>query len=151
MIFFTNDINLLKRYGYNSPHAALVATNTDVYVIIERWKLSNDDAKYLKYLSDYAYNDRCNIWDFQDDIINGIPREWVIEKAVLSGITLESALDKLKDFPLYIFPVTGTDLIEKFGMKQGKILGIVLKSLREKWFQSRFLMTKEELLKTITD
>ncbi len=45
-----------------------------------------------------------------------------------------------------VFPVSGNDLIAK-GFEQGKELGVIMKKLKQDWFDSNFTLGKDELLK----
>lgn len=143
-------------YGHDfSPSSLciLAATGSDPEPIIERWKLSSYDAKHLTYLSKFALETLiCYPRNLEDDIVNDVPLHWVVDAAILCGFD-DGIINDLFDFHAVkpIFPVTGDDLINRFGMKQGKDLGNVLKSLRWDWVDSRFKHTKNQLLSMLTE
>jgi tRNA nucleotidyltransferase/poly(A) polymerase len=120
--------------------------------LIERWKLSNFDANKIRYLVKDNTSYYGNLKQLKIDIVNGIPLDYVIQKAI-NVYCMKDEIEELAifHFNLPIFPVSGDDLISRFGCKQGKELGLILKALHYIWIEKDFLPSKEDLLKYITD
>lgn len=58
-------------------------------------------------------------------------------------------LDELRRWSIPRFPVNGHDL-RKMGITSGKEIGTILQELRDMWKKSRYQMSKEELLATLS-
>lgn len=107
---------------------------------LSSWKLSNDESKHLRWLIDNKYRQ----WSWQDQLVDGVPREWVMDVALVAGRDIFMH-NKVKCWEIPTFPVTGQDLLDR-GMKPGVKLGNTLRSMRQEWKDSNFKMTKEDLL-----
>ena len=79
----------------------------------------------------------------QDLIIDGADRDIIAKLAQLQG--KKDLISLAKSFKAPEFPVTGNDLIAK-GLKSGPELGQKLKDLKQKWKQSGYKATKDQLL-----
>ena len=154
--FDFNAVQRVSNYYEHSCHpnifSILVATGSDIEPIIERWKLSNEDANQLRYLQKFTWKSFLpwKIENFEDDLVDEVSFTWVMQAAILCQFT-DKSLNHLANFYLKrpVFPVTGKDLMETFGMKQGVTLGNTLKNLRSIWMDSRFTLTREQLLNKI--
>ncbi len=74
--------------------------------------------------------------------MDGIPLTSVLELLAYCG--LEETSKEIHDWRVPRFPVNGWDLKQK-GL-EGRELGLLLKALRQRWKDSYFTLTKEELL-----
>lgn len=74
---------------------------------------------------------------------DGYPREWVSELARLHGSRVLGEQIMVEDIP--VFPVKGQDLLDA-GFQQGKEMGLALKAMKDRWTDSNYTLTKEELL-----
>lgn len=84
----------------------------------------------------------------QDLLEQGINREWIkalaqFEDLIGKWIGIEETVIDSMEQP--VFPVSGKDLID-LGHKQGPEMGITLRNLKKQWKESRYTLTKEELL-----
>lgn len=108
------------------------------------WKMS-------KYEEAYVRNMVANRWvDWNFDVVQ--------DKLTLEELPLDQLVSTLKvagklrlaemaaEFDVPAFPVTGQDLLNS-GMKPGPEVGNKMRELKEVWAQSRYTMTKEELMK----
>ena len=76
------------------------------------------------------------------DLINGVNRDWVVERMEAWGD--HDGAVALRNFVIPVFPITGYDLIEA-GYK-GKELGKRMDFLKIIWFESDYKMDKMELM-----
>jgi hypothetical protein len=51
----------------------------------------------------------------------------------------------MRNWDVPVFPIAGDDLMQK-GFKQGKRMGEVLSALKAMWFESNYVMTKDDML-----
>lgn len=107
---------------------------------LSNWKLSNDESKQLRWLVDNRYKQ----WIWQDLLVDGVPRDWVLDAALGPGRDIFMH-NRVKTWEIPEFPVNGQDLLDK-GMKPGKDLGDYLRQLRKEWKDSNFTLSREELL-----
>ena len=80
----------------------------------------------------------------EDMIADGVDKELISALATLQGKEVNI------DAEVPNFPITGADLIAK-GMKPGPEIGAKLGQLKQKWKDSNFKSTKDELLKENSD
>jgi tRNA nucleotidyltransferase (CCA-adding enzyme) len=122
--------------------ATHVDTIEQIEGIILSWKLATADAKQLRWtfnnLSDFKILD-----ELKADIVNGTPREWVLDLMEAQSRLTHRSL--LRDWEIPVFPVSGQDLIDA-GMKPGPLLGKALQLMRQDWVASGYTETKEALM-----
>ena len=53
------------------------------------------------------------------------------------------------EFEIPVMPIKAKDLIEKFDLKEGKLLGIVLKEIEEKWLDNNFKISHNQIEKIV--
>ena len=58
-------------------------------------------------------------------------------------------LDFFKDKEVPIFPIKAKNLIEKFDISEGKLLGIKLKKIEEKWINNDFKVSEKEVSQVV--
>jgi tRNA nucleotidyltransferase (CCA-adding enzyme) len=114
--------------------------------LAQDWKWSRAETDHVEWISD-----KINMgYDLRRLIaIDGAPREWVAELARLED------RDELSQFVaehwvFEPFPVTGHDLMQR-GVKPGKVMGQLLRQLKEDWAASGYTATKRQLLERIGD
>lgn len=142
----------------NNPVTILAAgLDDDIDVaehIIDRWKLSRKEASLLRFLvkekREYGFEKLRSLdiadakWFLDRMAEPHANREHIEELAAMAG--LHHTARVLRRFTIPEFPVSGDDLIAR-GMEPGPELGERLHELRQRWKQSNFVLTKEELLK----
>jgi len=136
----TNDLNKVKDNGNSIVALAQTGNTID---IAKRWKLSKVQATML----DFLVKNKNNTLDqkkVEDMIADGVDKDLISALATLQGKEVNI------DAEVPNFPVTGADLIAK-GMKPGPEMGAKLGQLKQKWKDSNFKSTKDELLKENSD
>ena len=136
----TNDLNKVKDNGNSIVALAQTGNTID---IAKRWKLSKVQATML----DFLVKNKSNTLDqkkVEDMIADGVDKELISALATLQGKEVNI------DAEVPNFPITGADLIAK-GMKPGPEIGAKLGQLKQKWKDSNFKSTKDELLKENSD
>ena len=62
---------------------------------------------------------------------------------------LINLIDLFKNKEAPIFPIKGKNLIEKYNIPEGKLLGIKLKKIEEKWINNDFKISEQEVVQVI--
>ena len=136
----TNELNKVKDKGNPIVALAQMGNTTD---IVKRWRLSNNESALLDFLVKNK-NNSLDQKKVEDMIADGISKDLISALATLQG------KDVNIDAEVPNFPVTGADLIAN-GMKPGPEMGAKLGQLKQKWKDSNFKATKDELLKENSD
>jgi hypothetical protein len=131
----TNDLSKVKDNGNSIVALAQMGNTVD---IAKRWRLSNNESALLDFLVKNK-NNSLDQKKVEDMIADGVNKDLISALATLQG------KDVNIDVEVPTFPVTGTDLIAK-GMNPGPEIGAKLGQLKQKWKQSNFKATKDELL-----
>lgn len=106
-----------------------------------KWRFSNPERELALFLVDNKYKTLSQD-DLHDMIVHGAKKEFVYELAKLLG------LDDVSSWSEPTFPVKGADLLA-LGMKPGPDLGKALANLKSNWVNSRFSLSKDELLQSL--
>ena len=72
-----------------------------------------------------------------------------IFKSKKTNKKLINLLDFFKDKEVPIFPIKAKNLIEKFDISEGKLLGIKLKKIEEKWINNDFKVSEKEVSQVV--
>lgn len=111
------------------------------------WKMSAAETNKAAWIAANYFNlsDRDAIMDWLND---GVDRDYVYQLARIHwddrGPT--AGLDHFaQSYEVVTFPVKGQDLLDR-GMAPGKEMGQALKAMRVKWIESRYTLTRDELL-----
>jgi tRNA nucleotidyltransferase (CCA-adding enzyme) len=131
----TNELNKVKDKGNPIVALAQMGNTTD---IVKRWRLSNNESALLDFLVKNK-NNSLDQKKVEDMIADGVSKDLISALATLQG------KDVNIDAEVPNFPVTGADLIAN-GMKPGPEMGAKLGQLKQKWKDSNFKATKDELL-----
>ena len=137
-------IHLVKKFTDNPVTILMSLTHKQEQVdhYINDWKWSTPEKKLAQFLLDNKFND-FKIEIAQDMIINGAPKDFVIELAHLR-INPKIATE-IENWDVPEFPIQGRDLVS-MGMKPGPDMGKMLKYLKTLWVSARFAPTRDELL-----
>ena len=149
---FMDKADVAKQINLPTNNASATIDNQDALVnlarlvddssIAKRWKMSNDEHDTLNFLVTHK-NKSLDRETIKHWIADGINRAMLSKLAMLQG---KADMDHMiKTYNPGEFPITGNDLIAK-GMKPGPELGKELSALRNKWKQSNFKATKDDLL-----
>ena len=110
--------------------------------ILNKWKASNDEKDFVIWLADNRTQKLCYLL-----AVKGAKREWVCDLADFQGVDpFDRAV--IAEWPIPTFPVDGFDLIRK-GIKPGPGYSAIFDQLKELWYQSGYIATKEQLLEQI--
>ncbi|MBX9725947.1 MAG: hypothetical protein K2X09_01670, partial [Rickettsiales bacterium] len=118
--------------------------------IANRWKLSRHEAQQCTLLARLPRFDAAAALRVHTRMIrlHGAPvyLDWLLVQAArVTGIDIAPYVHLAHDFKPPIFPVTAKDLMAK-GMKEGKLLGETLAAMEQRWEESDYTLTKEDLL-----
>jgi len=110
----------------------------------DRWKVSGNERKLLRFLFNWRHEAFEDLKFFQDLMVDKkIPDEWVIELAALQA--RPDVIDELRVWDVPVFPVTGQDLIDR-GYTPGPRIGRELEQLFQVWINHRYVLDTEDLL-----
>lgn len=128
------------------PHA----TDDHALWIANRWKLSRHEAQQLTLLARLPRFDVAAPRHFHTRILrlHGAPvyLDWLLVQAArVTGIDIAPYVHLAHDFVPKPFPITAKDVMAK-GMKEGKRLGDALAAMEQRWEESDYTLTKEDLL-----
>ena len=125
---------------------SLVHSVEESYLLAHNWKLSNNDKRLGVFVVEnraLGYKSDLKIKTFQDFLVDGIPCSSVVE--VLYYCDRPDIASQLQQWKVPIFPVSGKDL-QSAGFKPGRDMGKMIKQLRDKWKESYFTLTRQDLL-----
>lgn len=135
------------------------ASGNDVEVLINRWKLSNQDKQRLKTLCfppQPLDRDRNN--HEQKKLIRLYGKEtylallmiaWALDENTAQDWRYLMLITLVREWHIPTFPLHGQDLIE-LGMKPGKSLGQLLKRAEDFWEKEQYAPDKKTLLRWVT-
>lgn len=125
--------------------------STEILPLAERWKLSKREKMLGSFLAqnrEKVMQDRTSLKYYQDFLISNVDREYVLELA-----RYRNHMDHflaLKDWVVPVMPVNGKDLIAAGVAKGEKFkFRLLLESLKKRWMESGFEMSKDELLEFV--
>lgn len=127
--------------------ATLVPTAERFVELAAAWKLSNKERDMGAFLTKHrtvAYDPNTNINYFQDLLVDKTELELVSELLHYCRRSEEFGAH-LQTWDVPVLPVNGHDLLGK-GIPNGRMVGVVLKDLKRAWKESRYCLSKEELL-----
>ena len=122
--------------------ATHVDTIEKIEGIIASWKMSTDDAKQLRWTFNNLHDYKL-IKNLQAMIVNGTPREWVVDLLEAQKRPYDRMI--IREWEIPVFPVSGQDLIDE-GYTPGKRLGDTLKAMRSYWVNENYKPTKKDLI-----
>lgn len=111
--------------------------------LAERWKMSRGESDKLAWLTRNAADSERTA---QDMLVNGVAPSWVWASTVMHR--RPDVWQAVKDFDVPEFPVRGQDLLDA-GMRPGPKVGVAMRDMRERWVESRFTATRDELMEGI--
>lgn len=118
----------------------------DVLTIANDWKWSNAEKEHFYWLLRHGWLG-CDLRRLI--AVHNAPREWVRELAHWEGRN-EWEKTALVEWVFPPFPVNGNDLIA-YGIKPGKIMGVIINTLKDKWAASGYSATKDDLMQMVID
>ena len=122
-----------------------------VYKLNERLKMSRNEQRLGIFVVNHREDDfGDNKLDYCQDLMCDISgkepktKEKIIE--LLKYLGYFDVLVQFNEWDLPKFPVNGISLLEA-GVPRGPSLAVALSGLRQKWKESRFTLTEQELIK----
>ena len=137
--------------GVSEPVSLLVSmihSTTEFNDVAATLKLSNKERNLGLFISDRretAILENTSMRYFQDLLVDKVKHHWVLE--LVGYCNKMDYLSALRHWEVPVIPVTGRDLMAA-GIQSGPRMGLVLQSLKAKWMDSGFVMSKEQLLET---
>ena len=116
------------------------------WAMMMRWKYSNNETKMAKFVAthrDKAKDLNTTKKYFQDLLVDRVPLMVVTELLHYSG--RGEVAEELQKWQVPSCPINGGHL-KKVGIKPGPEFGRILKELTEKWKESSFTLSEEELI-----
>ena len=125
---------------------ALVDSEAEAHRLTTAWKLSNHDRNLAVFVTQHrpvALDPTTRIKYYMDLLVDKAHIQSVLEALHYAG--QHKMAEQVQGWCVPKFPVNGKDL-KKAGIQPGPELGRLLRRLHEKWKESYFTLTKEELL-----
>lgn len=144
------DVKNLKRVTKNNPILALallIDNDNDARKVIDRFKLSNTERDILQFIvTNKSKNLTLEIAIAH--AVDGIPL--TIIKGLAIVVDKPDIALRISKLAIPQFPIQGKDLIQA-GIKPGPDMGKLLNTLRDKWKESNYSLTKDELISTYVE
>ena len=137
----------------------LLDSSDNVDYFLFKFNLSKINKKRILFLKDF-YNKKIskdtfsekNLWKIlyyngKQSLIDLIYFEIFKSKKINKKFI--DLLDFFKDKEVPIFPIKAKNLIEKFDISEGKLLGIKLRKIEEKWINNDFKVSEKEVSQVV--
>ena len=131
--------------------------NADYFLF--KFNVSNVEKKRILFLKEFYYQksnkdsfSEKNLWKILyyngkqslSDLLN-----FEIFKNKKINKKLINLIDFFEDKEVPIFPVKAKNLMEKYNLSEGKLLGIKLKKIEEKWIDNNFKVSEKEIAQVL--
>lgn len=143
--FNADSLENLQGKNVTSAGRLAAGVGSDAIRITTAWKMSNQEAETVRFVSDRLQRTYDEI-QAKRDLVEGKTLQNVVDVLIIQN--QNETAEKILTWQVPTFPVTGKDLKES-GYSQGKALGQVLKSLKEEWIVSEYTKDKDTLLRSI--
>ena len=137
----------------------LLDSSDNVDYFLFKFNLSNINKKRILFLKkfydkkiDKNYFSEKNLWkvlyyngkqSLQDLLYFEIFKSKNVNKKLINLINF------FKDKEVPIFPIKAKNLMEKYNISEGKLLGIKLKKIEEKWINNDFKVSEKEVTRVL--
>ena len=127
--------------------------NTDYFLY--KFQLSNENKKRILFLKGF-YDEKINKNTFSEKNLWKVLYYhgkkslqdllyFEIIKSKYENKKLVQLFDFFQDKEVPIFPIKGKNLMEKYNISEGKLLGFKLKKIEEKWLNNNLNVSEEEI------
>ena len=152
--------NILKSKNFEFVLSLLLIDKTeDSDYFIYKYNLSNKEKDKISLLNS-IFSEETNKDYFTKENLSKIiiknGKENLIDildfKILISKKNKNNLMDLKNyflEFEIPVMPIKAKDLIEKFDLKEGKLLGIVLKEIEEKWLDNNFKISHNQIEKIV--
>ena len=146
----------IKEVDYIFLISLMLLDNSDnVDYFLFKFNLSTINKKRILFLKDF-YNKKISKDTFSEKnflkILYYNGKQSLIDliyfeifKSKKTNKKLINLLDFFKDKEVPIFPIKAKDLMKKYDISEGKLLGIKLKKIEEKWINNDFKLSESEV------
>lgn len=138
---FTNDPVTLMA-AYCSAEAGMIET------LATKWKWSADERYKGKNICHNLMHESFTLADAKRQTVLGNDKAWGVQTLLAKCDKASAAILEAWDVP--VLPVAGADLVAA-GMKPGPNVGITHRMMRDRWIDSNYTMTKNDLLQLIPE
>ena len=125
---------------------SLVSSPKEAEDLCRKWKLSNSERHTGVFVATHrslGYKEATPLKHFQDLLVDGSSVHHVTEVLRYCGRDRDAKV--IEQWTIPVLPVTGKDLKEA-GLQAGPQMGRTLKFIKEKWKDSFYCLSKQELL-----
>lgn len=126
--------------------SSLLSNVKDLDILRSKWKFSNPEYNTMKFIINNRHKNINYSEAKKIHIMNRIDKSLIASLFEYQGKMLLAS--KFGDWNPPVFPITGDDL-KSSGLTPGPEMGRMLTLLKNKWVDSNFKLTKEELLNFI--
>ena len=160
----TNKINKLDNLSYNILKKKNFAFILSIFLIDK-----SDDCEYFIYKYNLSNKEKDKI-NLLNHIFSEEPKKDFFSKENLSKILIKNGKENLIDildykilstkknkdylidlkkyfieFQIPVMPIKAKDLMEKFDLKEGRLLGSILKEIEEQWLKNNFKISNNQI------
>ncbi len=152
----------IKEFDFIFLVSLIVVDQTDnVDYFLYKFNVSNADKKRILLLkkfynerNDNAFFSEKNLWKILyyngKQLLNDLLYfEIFISKNKNKNKKIISLINFFKDKEVPIFPIKAKNIIEKYNISEGKLLGIKLKKIEERWINNNFKVSDKEVSQLI--
>ena len=133
----------------------LIDKSEDCGYFVYKYSLSNKEKDTINLLSSIFSEDQNQDFFNKDNlskVLHKNGKENLIDILDYKILTVKKNKNSYVDLKKYfieleipVLPVKAKDLIEKFGLKEGKLLGLILKEIEESWLDNNFKISNNQI------
>ena len=133
----------------------LIDKTEDCEYSIYKYNLSNKEKDKINLLNS-IYSEEPNRDFFKKENLTKIVLKYgkenlidILDFRILTTSKNQNLILDLKNyfikFEIPVMPIKAKDLIEKFNLKEGKLLGLILKEVEEQWLNNNFKISNSQI------
>ena len=150
----SNDILRKKNFSFILS-LLLIDKSEDCDYFIYKYNLSNKEKNKINLLNSIFSNDKIKDYFTKDNLSKILLKNGkdnlidILDYKILTTKKNKNYLIDMKnfflEFKIPVLPVKARDLIDKFDLKEGKLLGAILKEIEEKWLNNNFKISNNQI------
>ena len=148
--------NILKNKNFEFILSLLLIDNSeDCDYFFYKYKLSNKERNKINILKTIFAEEQSKNYFTKENLSKKIikyGKENLLDildfKILISKKNINYLLELKKyfiDFEIPVMPIKAIDLIEKFNLKEGKLLGLILKEIEDIWLNNNFKISNDQV------